>query len=549
MNRKTKIMLLVISIFLCGIINAKAESYTCSTSGWTYAGKTDAGKPACCPSGYTLDGYEQECYAENNGRSCPGGISYKDILGTHQSHCYTSAQKATVASSKTFSMTFHKNDTSKTPATWTSNGSGRPDGSNVVASCNTTGTSCTIKSGPTITRNHYSFRGWSTSSNCSSLATALRFPVSISSNRSLYACWQEISGCYVCGNSQGGGKYIYGTLASAGSCNYYSNEGKTACESHNSAPVEQQKPGDFIIKSDPATGTGGSGTGGSGTPETANLITYYKITYDLDGGHYIDGSTTRTQIIRGDKPVGDFNTNPIKDGNVFVEWQYNGAKFDSSKKLDDVASSLQTDSDGFKNLTFKAIYAEYGDADLVYCEDEKAALDLTTKKCYTTLKENASEQTFTHTTYRYDAGTRWCYAYNAGTSDGGLHLLSGTTGHAEGKNNKEDGVYAGYSGDAWVSKNTCLIASPCQHDSSWRDTTGCELRWDAILYKAVDAKTKDKTYEKDTSFDDNSRKSDNEAGEMGPTGDALIYIIFALGLGSLGYTVYYFQKKKKNAEI
>ena len=38
----------------------------------------------------------------------------------------------------------------------------------------------------------------------------------------------------------------------------------------------------------------------------------YKFTYNLDGGHFIDGSTERTEIIDSYSVVGAFRLNPLK---------------------------------------------------------------------------------------------------------------------------------------------------------------------------------------------------------------------------------------------
>lgn len=544
MNKKIKILILIVSIFLCGAIRVNA-ALQCS-SGWSVV--TYNNKNYCCPSGWGIAHFSDgktSCYLDSY------AISKKDCEAMGGSHaaiyteCTITPQTPTMGVS-TYTMTFYRNDSTKNLAEWTSTGSGFQREGTVQASCNSS--PCVIQAGPTIKRNHYSFRGWSTSSGCSTLASQLRFPVTINENKTLYACWNQVSACYVCG-SAGYGKYVYGNMAEASQCNFYSNESKTICESHNAAPTEQQKPDDFTSIEN---GTSGGTSGGTndGTTETATIINYYKITYNLEGGHYIDGSTSRTQIVRGDKPVGDFLTNPVKEDYTFTEWQYNDSSFDFSKKLDDVASSVTVDSAGFRNITLKAVYAEYGDADLVYCEDEKAELDLKTKKCYTTLEENADAKTYTHTTYTYSANSRWCYAYKAaeGTTPeqlGGINFIDGVKATAEGKDNKTDGVYAGYSKDSWVSINTCKIASPCKQDSTWREPNSCEIRWDAILYKAVDAKTKEKEYGEDDSFSSNT-DTDKDVPDSPKTGDALILIAWTVGIGALGYTVYYFRKRKEN---
>ena len=58
----------------------------------------------------------------------------------------------------------------------------------------------------------------------------------------------------------------------------------------------------------------------SGNKEKITNINNYKITYNLDGGHFIDGSTERTEIISSSSTIGVLRLNPLKDGYKFISW-------------------------------------------------------------------------------------------------------------------------------------------------------------------------------------------------------------------------------------
>lgn len=521
-NKSLKLLVLSITILLCMIIDAKAAS---CPSGWVQ----NSGRSDCCPKGFSYSSSVSACLGKySSSCSSYGGGMYTSGLDTY-------CKVKTRSKIESYTMTFYANGTTRNPASFSG-------ASTYSKTCS--GYNCQIASAPSVGRTHYSLVGWSEYISGSAL---IAFPKKMTKNINAYAIWKQNPSCYKCG-----GTWLYGTFAESPGCDNNSLAlSKEACEAQN---PKNDKPDD-------GGGSGGAPTGGyipsseaeptPGTTETATVVTYYKITYNLDGGHFIDGSTTRIEIAHNDRQIGDFKTNPVKYGYAFVGWQYNGTAVDSSKKLSEIANDAAVGSSGLKEVEFKATYEEYGDADLVYCEDKNAALDLSNKKCYTVLKENSSNNVFTHTTYSYPTNSRWCYAYNASESrNGGLHFVDNVTVSEEGKKNETGGVYAGYSSDPWVSENTCLIASACQHDRSWRDSSACTVKWNTILYKSVSAKEKEREYEQENiegqGGGDDSEPADltDEEAKKIQTGDVLIIVVCILGVSAIGYTAYYFIKKK-----
>lgn len=279
----------------------------------------------------------------------------------------------------------------------------------------------------------------------------------------------------------------------------------------------------------------------------------YAVTYDLNGGKFIDGTTSRTSYIPADKAIGDLKTDPIKYSMKFKEWQFNGSKFDFSQKPT-------------QNITLKAVYEELTEEDkLYYCESDSDVLEISTKTCYNVMKLDESKKLYNYTLYSYAAGGTFCYAYNAtNNTPGGVYFRTDVSDYETitGKNNADYSSY-GYPGkEAWVSKDTCLIATECTEAASV-DRAACETRWDAIIYSTKSALLKEEKFDEDgtdvpiddepivpdapsDNGEDNTDKTDEEVKENEKTGDALILIAWAVGIGALSYTVYYFRKKKEN---
>ena len=352
-----------------------------------------------------------------------------------------------------------------------------------------------------------------------------------------------------------------------------------------------QKPSEGNGSGGSQGGSGASGTTDSGTKYVvANTKNYYAIKYDLNGGHFIDGSTERTEYAVGSNALGNMKTNPIKNGHVFIEWQYNGKAFDFSKPLDELGVTYTDQSDEYIDITLKAVYEQYTD-DTLYCKNN-AELDYATGKCYTVLKEDSSKNIYTHTTYLYDYANntegkndgkneRFCYAYNdLSTGDktpGGIYFREETTVSYT-PSGKQDAKYSGYEGnDYWISKETCKIGAPCYVTTQSTDYPAetCEVTYSTIIYHEEDALVKETidvpTDESDTPSDGDegipndgvgggneeepddtpiddkpsNDKTDEELKENEKTGDVLIILAWVVGLCALGYTAYYFIKRKR----
>jgi len=312
---------------------------------------------------------------------------------------------------------------------------------------------------------------------------------------------------------------------------------------------------DVPMNSGDAT-TGGNTSGGEQV--TAYTRDVYKITYNLNGGSYIDGTTeSRVTYIPSDKVIGEFKTNPIKEGYKFKEWQLNGKKFDFNQKPT-------------ADMTLTAVYEELTNDDkMYYCENATDVLDYSTKLCYDVLKAD-NKNTYNYSLYKYDSKATFCYAAsstNAGAVQFRVDDQDFTMSehlNISGKAIDDSSKYSEYKEEeTWVSNDTCQIATECSETVQSNDiyTNGCEIKWSTITYSTNSATTKKEVDgdEPDTPTEDEKQepddssegskpsddKTDQELSDNSGTGDALIIIAWLVGLAGLGYTAYYFTRKNK----
>lgn len=325
------------------------------------------------------------------------------------------------------------------------------------------------------------------------------------------------SACYLCGGSQGA-SYQWGRYGGSSYCKKQRYT-EAECLAQNPKQPESQKPSDFVFD---------YGSGSGTTDEVADTIQYYKVIFDMDGGKTLDDRTEKYNYVRGDKAVGAPATNPIKSGYAFVQWEYNGSKFDFNTKLDDIKSSLKSITENnimIYQITLKATYVALDYSNLE-CPDGKI-LDPSVRKCYSVQPASSDYPQFTR--YAYTSGSRWCWALNNSQGKpGGIFFKSevkcldvgegsGTMCYSQGKNNRIDGEYANYShADTWLQFDSCLIASACTTSTI---SESCEQRWATIRYNISDATEKKveetKTYTITYNSNGGNYSPDNQLANVG----------------------------------
>ena len=108
----------------------------------------------------------------------------------------------------------------------------------------------------------------------------------------------------------------------------------------------------------------------------------------------------------------------------------------------------------------------------------------------------------------------------------------------------DDNCSAGYTKDTSINEANCKTKTPschvCNSDSNI-------MKWSIDGLKDNNCSA---GYTEDTSINEANCftviDEDEEEPVPVPTGDALIYFVWVVGAGALGYTVYYFMKKRNN---
>ncbi len=483
----------------------------------------------------------------------------------HKSSTITSPEKCKApTTTTTYSITFYPNAslTGNNKATWTSPGSGYYREGTAITSCNvTSGSTCSISSLPTISRDGYTFSGWSTNSSCSAIAN-LRTPISLGKNLTYYACWKTTTTtptAYKAKFYANGGKFSDGSTTwtktvYSGERNYFSQMGiptltKSGCTADGwymtnaSGTVYRQyfDTGDateFYAHWNCSSSGGETGGGETPTPTT------YTVKYDANGGTGAPSNQTKKQ----GESLTISTAKPTKTGYTFTSWN---TKKDGTGTKYDIGASYTTDAD----LT---LYAQYKKNTVTYTVKydanggDNAPKDQTKTKgkelvLSTTVPTKEGYKFVNWNTKKDGTGT----SYNAGskyTTEASITLYAqyekelneeetkytitfytndGTTEKSTkvvNKGNKvvkpEDPTREGYTFDGWYDK---------KENGKEYDFTK-EVTSDISLY-AYWSKIGDKTNE---DVDKNSK-----------TGDILIFIAWTAGIGALTYSVYYFKSRKE----
>ncbi len=175
---------------------------------------------------------------------------------------------------------------------------GRIIGSDTQSCTLTTGFSCEVPA-PTAVLDGYTFGGWSTNSSCNSNIGHKASTIWLTGDIDYFSCWIP--------------------------------NGPTAKDYNPDSYDEKQDSSD----------------------KTATTREFYTITYDLNGGRFLDNTTSRKQIITSDKIVGGLKAPPVKDGYKLKEWQVDGKTY-----------TFNQHPTG--NITVNAIWEELTDKDKEY---------------------------------------------------------------------------------------------------------------------------------------------------------------------------------------
>lgn len=561
----------------CSIVSVQPSAPACyacggsSQGGGSYVWGNYSQSSACTKTNLTYDNCKTPTYScwrcdvgnqyvwssSQPSTTCTGGNWYK-------SSTITSEAKCTASTTVTYQITFYPNASlsGDNKATWTSPGSGYYREGTVITSCSaTSGSTCSITSLPTISREGYTHTGWSTDSSCSTTAS-LRTPISLGKNLTYYACWKSTTTsptAYTAKFYANGGKFSDGSTTwtktvYSGERNYFSQMGiptltKSGCTADGwymtnaSGTVYRQyfDTGDateFYAHWNCSSSGGETGGGENPTPTT------YIVKYNANGGTGAPSNQTKKQ----GESLTISTTKPTKTGYTFTSWN---TKKDGTGTKYDIGASYTTDAD----LT---LYAQYKENTVTYTvkydanggenapkeqtktKGKELVLSTTvpTKEGYKFVNWNTKKD---GTGTSYNAGSKYTteasitlyaqyekelneeetkYTITFYTNDGTTEKSTKVVNKGDKVVKPEDPKREGYTFDGWYDK---------KENGKEYDFTK-EVTSDISLY-AYWSKIGDKTNE---DVDKNSK-----------TGDILIFIAWTAGIGALTYSVYYFKSRKE----
>lgn len=659
MKKNRLLFIGILCIFICiGSVKAKIQTvdevptcrvYFSHKNSILYYGNNKVGGSGQV---YTLDSYDGKTCNIPSNVYADKGKGYK-FLGWYDKTLSNKIEKVKVDSSaQSAQYVYAKFATSKCTVIYNANGgnSAADQKSITYSGSYNTGT-CSITNPPTAEKEGYTFGGWGKSKYCISGVNT----VAIGKQTVLYACLyrkvtlttkyetengvktknylvdnlsisRDITNKYVDvprGFTKNGYKYVFqGWKRVSGSVDlnkstwnniyFRSNAIIEAIFSKTKIKEENNQPAPPADEPSPTPVTP------SPTPENPSpteeytivkvtkptISEMYYINYDLDGGKFIDGTTTISEVVKLNKFIGALKTNPIKEGYKFSKWVLkNGETVDFDKTPNDYKSLMENNV-----LNLKAIWTKIDSTEKYICPTDYPIFEPTSGYCYKVLKADDTtpdlEASDTSKTYNwtreiYPAGSRYCWNYFTGkcasgvTNDstcspynhkifvekgntystyedalnaainckGSYQLVSGSVKTGNGKNNA---TYEGYTDqDWWVSENTCKFETACTEASDSRNTEPCYKEYKAIIYdlKVADLVEEETEEENvvpisDDEINDNkeensdaSNKTDEEVPYSVKTGDTLFIIALIIGFSALGYTAYYFinEYRKKKA--
>ena len=235
--------------------------------------------------GYTFNGWY---YAGNN-------ITSSTILKTSQNHTLTASWTA----NPTYTLTYNANG-----------GSGAPSSQ--------TGTTLTIRS-TTPTRSGYTFKGWSKSSSATSASYSAGGSITLSSNTTLYAVWEQNTTTYTLTYNANGGSRAPETQTGTGTGISYT------------FTISGTKPtrSGYTFKgwSTSSNATSVSYNAGESITITKNTTLYaqweikeYTLNYDANGGKWETITRKSETMTIEDEDYAISNVIPTREGYEFKYW-------------------------------------------------------------------------------------------------------------------------------------------------------------------------------------------------------------------------------------
>lgn len=244
----------------------------------------------------------------------------------------------------------------------------------------------------------------------------------------------------------------------------------------------------------------------SQTTQTTSAVTYYTITFDLNGGHFINGDTSRTIVISSNDTLLKPSTNPLMFNSKFLGWYLDDTEYDFSTSIT-------------QNLTLTAKYEYLEETTTVYsCQEGE--YDYTLGTCIIMDEDTSGTSIFT---------------YQELTCTNQVNTVSSTyacSGDICNVTKPDDYELK----EEWISANTCKVGSSCEAYG----TKTCDIEKNSYYYKYKEADVL-QISESDIEEYYNSMK---ESITNPTTSDLPIILILSIATVSLIVAIYSNQKRE-----
>lgn len=299
--------------------------------------------------------------------------------------------------------------------------------------------------------------------------------------------------------------------------------------------------------------------------EVENALSWYKVTFDTNGGYFANGETSRVVYLLSTMPF----TMPIMPGKYdeennkyykFLGWYDASGNLAKFGNID--MSKYGTNTTKVNEFTLTAKW-EVSDTKN-YCE-KGDVFDIDNNSCITAQEFNPSDYNVTNAFPTISGADKiktmqTVWKYNSSCVNN-VRKNSAELVGTDGANNNVPCV-DGFVKEFWRSDEKCLASSSCDSTNYSAGECGrtfrgmCHAGYTSLSIPYVlddeennstdnnenDSNNKDKDKDKDND------KTLDEIKENVKTGDILIFVAWVVGIAALGYSVYYFKKNRKNNE-
>lgn len=557
-KEKMVILLIALVMFLSPLSNAKADSvknYYCEQAGFVVMSNSN-NYYGCCPSGYSLAN-DKKCYIEVPSGKCPRGTT-KD----YATYCYRASATAKKRSEACFACGNTQGQTYRWGTYYDNRSCGKTSYTELECRAQNNSSQCWhCRSTGSNTYDMYRWGKWL--EGC------------VSSELDVSKCGKDgSSGSGSSGSGTSPTKLCTSDYLQSGCSGPLVTKLQKDLNSVTSCSLDTDgsygpKTTECVKSFQSANGLTSDGIAGKNTlnalsdkvkelteakvkEEVENALSWYKITFDTNGGYFANGETTRVVYMLSTMSF----TMPVMPGKYdeesdkyykFLGW------YDASgnlAKFGNVDMSIYgTDTTKLNEFTLTAKW-EVSDTKN-YCE-KGDVFDIDNNSCITAQVFNPSDYNVTNAFPTISGADKiktiqTVWKYNSSCVNN-IRKNSAELIGTDGANNNVP-CADGYVKEFWRSDEKCLASSSC--DPTNYNASECGRTFRGMCHAGYTSLSIPYV----TDDEDNNPTDNNDNGDdktiidiinNPKTGSVLIFLAWVIGIAALGYSVYYFRKNKEN---